>query len=52
MYFCYVDESGDCGMYDSTKPEKTGTSFFILVGLVVADNKWKISLETMKAFRK
>lgn len=52
MYFCYIDESGDCGMYDPAKPDKTGSSFFILVGLVVAANKWKISLETMKAFRK
>ena len=52
MYFCYVDESGDCGMHDPSRPEKTGSSFFILVGLVVAANKWKISLETMKAFRK
>ena len=52
MYFCYVDESGDCGMHDPSRPEKTGSSFFILVGLVVAANKWKISLETMKASRK
>ena len=52
MYFCYVDESGDCGMYDAAKPDKTGTPFFILAGIVVAANKWKVSLETMKAFRK
>lgn len=52
MYFCYVDESGDCGMYDATMPEKTGTQFFILAGVIVAANKWKISLETMKGFRK
>lgn len=52
MYFCYVDESGDCGLYDATKPDKTGSKFFILAGIVVAANKWKISLDTMKAFRK
>jgi hypothetical protein len=52
MYFCYVDESGDCGAYDATKPDKTGSKFFILAGIIVAANKWKISLETMKAFRK
>jgi hypothetical protein len=52
MYFCYIDESGDCGMYDPLKPDKTGSAFFILVGLIVAANKWKVSLETMKAFRK
>lgn len=52
MYFCYVDESGDCGMFDATKPDKTDTSFFILAGIVVAANKWKVSLETLKGFRK
>ena len=52
MYFCYVDESGDCGMYDSAKPKETGSAFFILVGVIVASNKWRISLETLKAFRK
>ena len=52
MYFCYVDESGDCGLYDATKPDKTGSKFFILAGIIVAANKWKISLDTMKAFRK
>lgn len=52
MYFCYVDESGDCGKYDAENPQKTGTPYFILAGIVVAANKWKISLETLKAFRK
>lgn len=52
MHFCYVDESGDCGLYDTQNPGNTGTSFFILAGIVVAANKWKVSLETMKAFRK
>jgi hypothetical protein len=52
MYFCYIDESGDCGLYDAAKPDKTGSKFFILAGIIVAANKWKISLGTMKAFRK
>ena len=52
MYFCYVDESGDCGSYDATKPEKTGSAFFILAAIIVASNKWKVSLGTLKAFRK
>lgn len=52
MYFCYVDESGDCGMYDATKPKETGSAFFILAGIIVAANKWKITLGTLKAFRK
>jgi hypothetical protein len=52
MYFCYVDESGDCGLYDAAKPDKTGSPYFILAGIIVAANKWKISLETMKGFRK
>jgi hypothetical protein len=52
MHFCYVDESGDCGLYDAQKPDKTGSKFFILAGVVVAANKWKTSLGTLKAFRK
>ncbi len=52
MFFCYVDESGDCGMHDTNKPDKTGSAFFILAGVIVPTNKWKISLETLKAFRK
>ncbi len=52
MYFCYVDESGDCGLHDPTKLDKTGTRYFILTAIVVSASKWKISLDTMKAFRK
>jgi hypothetical protein len=52
MHFCYIDESGDCGLYDANNPEKTGSRYFILAGIVVGANKWKVSLETMKAFRK
>lgn len=52
MYFCYVDESGDCGAYDPEHPEKSGSPYFILAGLIVSDNKWKASLDLIKAFRK
>jgi hypothetical protein len=33
-------------------PSKTGTPYFILAAIVVSATKWKVSLETMKAFRK
>jgi hypothetical protein len=52
MYFLYVDESGDSGAYDSSKPERSGTRYFILCGWFFHAQKWKIVLETMKAFRK
>lgn len=52
MYFCYVDESGDCGAYKAEDPKKSGSAYFILAGLIVASSKWKISLDTLKAFRK
>jgi hypothetical protein len=52
MYFCYVDESGDPGSYDSEKPEKTGTKYFILSGIIVSAARWRISLDTLKSFRK
>lgn len=52
MYFLYVDESGDCGAYDSTKPDKTGSKYFIMSGILVHVDKWKISLDILKAFRR
>lgn len=52
MYFCYVDESGDCGMYDASKPKETGSAFFILAGIIVAAKNWRTTLGTLKAFRK
>lgn len=51
MYFCYVDESGDCGMYDASKPEKTGSPYFILCGIIIHSSKWKLSLGVLKNFR-
>jgi hypothetical protein len=52
MYFCYVDESGDCGAFNSATPKNTGSLYFILVGLIVHAEKWKFSLEVFKTFRK
>ena len=52
MYFCYIDESGDCGLYDSAKPEKTGSSYFILTGLMVHSSRWRNALGSLKSFRK
>ncbi len=52
MLFCYVDESGDSGMHDVLNPDRTGSPYFILVGLVIDSSKWKISLEVLKSFRK
>lgn len=47
MYFCYVDESGDCEIHDPLNPEKTGSRYFIPAGVINAANKWGISLETL-----
>jgi hypothetical protein len=52
MYFCYVDESGDVGAYDATKPDRSGSPYFILSGLIVNAEKWKFSLDVLKSFRK
>ena len=52
MYFCYVDESGDCGTFDSSNPDQTGSPYFILVGLIVDSSKWKVGLDVLKAYRK
>lgn len=52
MYFCYIDESGDHGRFDIDNPEATGSPYFILAGLIVHSNKWKLSLDLLKSFRK
>ena len=52
MNFCYVDESGDCGGYDPANPNKTGSRFFILAGLIVPTKNWKPALDFLKSFRK
>ena len=52
MFFCYVDESGDCGYYDSQMPDKSGSPYFILAGLVINDENWKMALDLFKGYRK
>jgi len=52
MYFCYIDESGDCGAYNAATPEKTGSKYFILTGLIVPSKTWKECLNLFKSFRK
>jgi len=52
MYFCYVDESGDVGMYDANNPTKTGSKFFILAALIIDASKWKGGLDIIKSYRK
>jgi Protein of unknown function (DUF3800) len=52
MYFCYTDESGDCGAFNAQTPEKSGTPYFILTGLITSSKNWKSSLDWLKSFRK
>jgi hypothetical protein len=52
MYFCYVDESGDGGAHDASKPERSGSKYFILTGLIVPAKNWKASLDVLKSFKK
>jgi len=52
MYFCYVDESGDCGAFDASNPDKTGSKYFILAGLITPAKNWKSSLDVLKPYRK
>ena len=46
MYFCYVDESGDCGLI------KSPTRYFVLTGLVVHELRWIPYLEQVIDFRR
>ena len=46
MYFLYVDESGDPGRYTGSN-----TPHFILSGLLVPEQEWKVGLARMLAFR-
>jgi len=53
MLFCYVDESGDCGPFYPNQPEKnSGSPYFIFSGLIVPSDKWKVSLDLLKSFRR
>lgn len=38
MYFCYVDESGDLGEYNSSNGN---SNHYILSGIIIPANKWK-----------
>jgi hypothetical protein len=47
-----VDESGDCGAFYPDKPGNSGSPYFIFSGLIVPSDKWKVSLDLLKAFRR
>lgn len=53
MHILYVDESGDDGFSpsDTYLPNKTPTRYFIRVGLIVHDWKWKRINEAVNEFR-
>ena len=46
MYFMYVDESGDPGRYNGSN-----TPHFMLSGLIVPAQDWRLALERITAFR-
>ncbi len=53
MYFCYVDESGDPGKHDPSKaPGDTSTPYFLLGGMILNASNWKLTLGTLKTYRK
>jgi hypothetical protein len=52
MYFCYVDESGDTGYHDPTNPDKTGSPYYVLAGVIVPTDKWALSLDILKSYRR
>src|SRR5476651_2496009 len=52
MYFCYVDESGDTGCHDTANPDKTGSPYYILAGVIVPTDKWALSLDILKSYRR
>ena len=47
MYLMYVDESGDCGLSESSP-----TRYFVLSGLVVHELSWQARLDQLLAFRR
>ncbi|GIV21822.1 MAG: hypothetical protein KatS3mg023_3573 [Armatimonadota bacterium] len=53
MYFMYVDESGDPGQWDATKPAaQQGTSYFILTGFILPASEWRNYLSAMVEIRR
>lgn len=52
MYFCYVDESGDTGLYQQSSGKGLASKYFIMSGLIVPSDNWKNSLDYLKSFRR
>ena len=52
MYFCYVDESGDTGFHDSAFPDRSGSAYYILAGVIVPAGKWMLALNILKSYRR
>jgi hypothetical protein len=53
MYFMYVDESGDPGAYDITKPVgKRASKHYIVSGLAIPADEWRSYLTAYYNFRR
>jgi hypothetical protein len=53
MYFMYVDESGDVGLYDANKPERYRASpHYIVSGFIVPADEWRSYLTAFYNFRR
>lgn len=53
MYFMYVDESGDLGMYDTTRPVgRRASRHYILSGFIVPADEWRSYLTAFYNFRR
>ena len=53
MHFMYVDESGDPGPYDSTKPEHLrSTRHYIVSGVVIPSDEWRTYLTSLVTVRR
>jgi hypothetical protein len=53
MYFMYVDESGDPGIYDLAKPAHLrSTPYYILSGFIIPAEEWRNYLTAFLNFRR
>lgn len=53
MYFMYVDESGDPGSYDTSKPEHLRASrHYIITGVIVPATEWRNYLTALVDMRR
>jgi hypothetical protein len=53
VYFMYVDESGDPGQWDPSKPaSQQGTAYFILTGLILPAREWRNYLSAIVDIRR